>query len=274
MKATPNLELATTCINRARGILGGKIDLPAVHYDGDRTGIHLSDLTSCPASAYYQKILGKDVPPNSDTNILHFVKGRGLERFFAEEQEGIIVDDISCTADGFYPEHGYLEIKTTAEQMDFFDPLTAHPEWIERILGYCTAYNQTYWNLVVFFLVGNMPNRLWWNIKEFGKSTEPYVGIALKAWRLSFSEAEITENWDMILVRKLKLEACIKNNTPPSKEWIDNVVQEWQHKICRFKNTCIYLHKNDGNYEPLNCHWITQSENTIKSNKKRGEKNG
>ena len=179
MKATPNPKLAETCINRARAILNGQSDLPTVHYDGDRKGIHLSDLQGCPLRTYYGKIYGKDAPPNPDTAILHFVKGRGMERFFAEEQEGITVDDISCTADGKFDKWGFLEIKCTAEQMDFFDPLTAHPDWLERILGYAYAYNQTHWNLVVFFIVGNMPNKLWWNIREFGKSTEPYQGIAL-----------------------------------------------------------------------------------------------
>lgn len=241
MKATPNPKLVTVCINRARAILDGKIELPSVKYDGERLGIHLSDLTSCPAQAYYQKILGKDAPPNSDTNILHFVKGRGLERFFAEEQDGITVDGISCTADGFYQEYGYLEIKTTAEQMDFFDPLTAHPEWIERIKGYCHAYKQTHWNLVTFFIVGNMPNRLWWNVKEFGKSTEPYKGIDLRAWDLSFTKAEIINNWDTMLSRKYSLEKCLETETPPSKRWIDEQVQEWQHKICRFNGLCYYL---------------------------------
>jgi len=243
MKATLNPKLVKTCINRARAILNGQSDLPTVHYNGDRTGIHLSDLQGCPLLSYYQKQIGKDAPPNDDRAILYFTRGRAVERFLAEEQEGITVDDISCTADGFYLEHGYLEIKSTAEQMDFFDPLTAHPEWIERILGYCHAYKQTHWNLVVFFVVGNMPNRLWWNIKEFGKSTEPYVGIALKAWRLSFTEAEIVNNWDVMLTRKRRLEDCLETGVPPSREWIDEQTQEWQHKICSAKDICYYLNE-------------------------------
>ena len=240
MRATPSPGLVNICIGRVRGILDGKIELPAVKYEGERQGIHLSDLTACPAAAYYQKILGEDAPPNSDTNMLYFVKGKAAERFFAEEQEGRITDGISTTADGLYSDYGYLEFKATAEQMDFFQPLQSHPEWIERILGYCKTYGQEHWNLVVYFIVGNMPNRLFWNIKEFGKSTEPYVGIALRAWRLDFTKEEIDKNWEVMCHRKRGLEECLKTGIPPSRAWIDKQVAEWQHKICRFKNICYY----------------------------------
>ena len=249
MKATRAPKVAELCIETARQTLIGKRELPAVHYTRDRSGIHLSDLDGCPALPYYQKMLGaegnlEDVPPLSDHSVLNFMKGRAFERFFAEEQERVIVDDISCTADGFQEDYGYLEVKCTAEQMDFFDPMSAHTEWIERILGYCHAYQQQHWNLVVFFIVGNMPNRLWWNIRDYGKSKEKYKGIDLRAWRLDFTEAEIGDNWIEMKRRRDLLLDCLKNETPPSKRWIDEQTPEWKHKLCQMKDVC-YYHKEE-----------------------------
>ena len=244
MRATEDKKLVSLCIDRARKILSGKIELPEVRYNSDRSGIHLSDLDSCPAQAFYQKTLGEKVPELGDHSILNFTKGRAMERFFAEEQDRVIIDDISCTADGYAAGHGYLEFKTTAEQLDFWDPLAEHPDWIERMLGYCQAYRQTHWNLVVFFLFGNAPNRLWWNIKRYGKSKEKYVGIALKAWRLDFTEAEIGDNWIEMKRRRDLLLDCLKNETPPSKRWIDEQTPEWKHKLCQMKDVC-YYHKEE-----------------------------
>jgi len=244
MKATPSPEVATACIERARAILTGRLDLPAVHYSRDRKGIHLSDLQGCPAQPYYQKIIGDEVPELSNHSVLNFTKGRAFERFFAQEQDRVFIDDISCTADGFQPEHGYLEIKCTAEQMDFFDPITVHTDWIERIMGYCHAHNQKHWNLVVFFIVGNMPNRLWWNIKDFGKSKEKYKGIDLRAWRLDFTEAEIGDNWCEVKRRRDLLLECLEARTPPSIRWIEEQTPGWKHKLCQMKDIC-YYHKEE-----------------------------
>lgn len=250
MKATPNPKVAELCIDRARKILTGKLDLPAVHYDGDRSGIHLSDLQSCPAQPYYQKTLGKNVPELSNHSVLNFTKGRAFERFFAVEQDRVSIDDISCTADGFQPEYGFLEIKCTAEQMDFFDPLTAHPEWIERIMGYCHAYRQKHWNLVVFFIVGNMPNRLWWNVKDYGKSKEKYKGIDLRAWTLEFTETEIADNWIEVKRRRDLLLDCLEKGIAPSNRWIDEQTPEWKHKLCNMIPICAYMQEQRVNNVP------------------------
>ncbi len=256
MKATPNDSVTQVCILRARKILSGQIVLPEVHYTRARDSIHLSDLQDCPAYPYYQKILGENAPENDDKNILYFVRGRAIERFFAEEQPQVTCDGISCTADGFQEGNGYLEIKTTAEQMDFFDPIATHPEWTERIMGYCHAYMQTRWNLVVFFAFGNAPNKLWWNIKEFGKSKEKYVGIALKSWTLEFSDLEIEDNWIEVKRRRDMLQECLDKKIPPSDRWIEEQTPDWRHKICQMRTVCKYMetpknYKADGTTEDI-----------------------
>lgn len=246
MKAVLREDIAQAYINQARRVITGELALPRVQYKRDNSVMHLSDLQGCPLRTYYNKIYGEKAPPITDSSVLYFTRGRQVERaLMFEGEQSSEADGVHCTADDLHPDFDYGEIKSTAEQMDFFDPLTAHIEWIERILGYCYAFKQTEWNLIVLFMVGNMPNRLWWNIKEYGKSKEPYKGIALKAWRLSFSEGEIISNWDIMLGRKRKLEECLRIETPPSRDWIGDSIESWMCKTCQMKDMCYYLEEKN-----------------------------
>jgi hypothetical protein len=242
MQITKNDKLATFYIERARKLITGDLVLKSVQYNSERQGIHLSDLQGCPAIPYYSRIYKDNKPPIPDNSVLFFLRGRQIERAFHENEISTICEGISCTADD-QNEFGYTEIKSTAEQMDFFDPLKAHKEWIERILGYMYAFEQTTWHLLVFFIVGNMPNRLWWNIKDFGKSDKPYEGIALQAWTLEAPLLEIAENWALMQARKKTLEQCIETKTPPSDDYIEMMIEDWHHKTCQFKPVCEYYDK-------------------------------
>ena len=249
MKAIYREDIILHYMNRARKIITGKIVQPSVQYSGTRQGIHLSDLQGCPALPYYSRIYGEEAPPILDNSILYFLRGRQVEKAFHENEVSTTCEGISCTADDYNEQFGYTEIKSTAEQMDFFDPLTAHKEWIERTLGYMYAFKQKQWNLVIFFIVGNMPNKLWWNIKEFGKSTVKYQGVALKAWTLYAEGLEIADNWTTMLARKREIEKCIEGQIPPSDDYIEMMIEEWMHKTCQMQPVCEYYQNHIENKE-------------------------
>jgi hypothetical protein len=240
MKIIEAPEIAEAYINRIRDLVSGRREMKAITYPERGDNIHLSDLQLCPLPAYFKRTL--EEPPELDgLSCLRFLRGRVIERAIAQECPSVEVDGISCTIDDMY-DGVVVEIKSVAEGSEFFDPETSHPDWLERGKGYLyvTKTNRLY--LVVFFLVGNMPNYCRWSIIENGRVQTGYRGVELRAWELTFTDHEIRENWETMLERKLYLERAISLDEKYGLEYIKSVRPVWQCKVCIYQDYC-YIYR-------------------------------
>lgn len=249
MQCVLNQEVTEAYEQRIVDFLMGRRPMPEVLLSRDRPGIHLSDLENCPAPAYFSKVLGAGAPDLSASNAVKFFRGRCVERAIGIEQPRIFVDDISMTIDDDHPELGIAEIKSTAESSEWFDPPSSQPAWIERTKGYChgksVVENKDILsiNLVVYFLFGNVPSRLWWNIKKYGKAKEKYTSSCLKAWTLTYTEEELIENWEIKKKRRDMMNECLKAQVPPSEQWILSQRPDWMCNLCDWKGMCEVYHR-------------------------------
>lgn len=219
MNATPNPELRTHYIETLRGHLAERILDPTV--------VHASECELCPMKPFYNRTLD-EIPPLSDQSILFFTRGRLFERFISQERPPLELDGICGTVDGTTPDGELIEIKSTLQDMDKFNPASSQPHWIQRSKAYATIYGVNVINLVVFFLVGNM-----WTHK-----TEP---TGLKSWRLEFTPEELADNWDYILLQRDKLLRAIGAGELPDEAWVKGRRMGFECKSCQFSVMCPYF---------------------------------
>jgi hypothetical protein len=206
MKITQLPELAEYYMNQIRK-----------RVDKVRPGIHLSDMDLCPDKVFYRQTL-EDAPSLPDQSCLFFMSGLCIEDWLVPiKQEPVEKDGILCSVDDITP-YGVSEIKSTRKGLNNFDPKTSYPWWVFRCKGYCYALGITEINLVVFFWVGNRSE----------------IPIALRAWRLSFEQAELDEHWKEVLRRKAILDEALRSGEPPKETW----VQPWECNACEMTVVC------------------------------------
>jgi hypothetical protein len=229
-------DLAHIYLARLRAMVLGERVMHGVQYSERGDEFHLSEFQLCPLPALYRRTWLKQ-PELSDDAILRFFRGRIIERAIAKEAESVVVDGIHCTVDDIHPEHGLIEIKSTAKGSEFFDPPKEQQDWIERMMGYAHAYSVQTFGLVVFFLTGNMSDYLPWAIKKNGRVKTGYRGIEMKAWRFEFTAEELKANWDEMLRRKAVLEEAL-NGIPMTEDEINSRRPTWQCKVCQYAVAC------------------------------------
>jgi hypothetical protein len=211
VNATERKDIADFYGQRVIDLMEGKRAVPAVSYPARKPGEwHLSDIDGAVCLGVpLCRARYADIPKIGVKSALHFLKGRVVERAIADghEIEPKFVDGLWASGDDL-SHFGYAEIKATTADMDKFNPLTKYPWWLNRIMGYCRAYDVESWNLVVVFIVGN----LWTNKKN-------PTTIGIRAWELTFDRDEIMLNWGRMLGRKEMLEKWISEGTwPGAKE--------------------------------------------------------
>ena len=231
---------------KIQDMIVGKREMRAVKYTNKRVKIHLSDVTSlCMLQPYYHRVL--DNPPLPSFNSSwSFLRGRVVERSIALELAPVTVDGIIGTVDDIL-DGEIVEIKSTAQGSEFFNPGKEQPEWISRMKGYCYMYGKTQMYLFVVFIVGNLPNYMWWSVKKYGKRPKKYQGFATRAWKVSFDSKELEGFWAETIETKHLLEKAVSDKTP---EILFDIVKankpEWicKPELCQYYDKCEY--RNQG----------------------------
>ena len=234
MNATLNEKARLFYLDKLRGILDGTTGIPALlleSYATDPEVMHCSEGELCPARAYYRRTIAP-APPLSDRAILTFMRGRLFERILADELPSITKDGISGRVDGLW-EGNLIETKSTAMDMDKFNPLTSQPHWLQRSKAYCHLHDKQKLTLVVWFIVGNM-----W--------THRTVNTGLKCWDLEFTESEIRANWLHMQLQRSQLMACLEAGEAPNWSWIQSRLQvKYECGDCSFRDICTYPKKGE-----------------------------
>jgi len=257
MKMTERPEIAQDYIQHLRDIVEGRKSIPSVQYDQNhrKEHTHGGQLYKhlCPLPPFYKRA-GYDILPSSDDTIMKFGRGRGIERLIATEQESVCKDGIWITPDDKHPKWGWGEIKSTAQSSYQFNPEKECPYWISQIEGAAYAVDTLEYNLIVWFLVGNMPSYTTWAIKDYGYPKGKYKGTDMKAWTLEFTEEELHLAWGEKIGRKHALEKAIEtNNVDLLHPYVEpnlpfrirerksgQIKDYWQCKNCECTLQCYY----------------------------------
>jgi hypothetical protein len=228
MNASENPELRNHYLDQLRGWIEGRTTLPPTtltrHLDPNI--VHASETELCPMKPFYSRTLA-ETPPLSDKSVLMFAVGRLFERSISKELPTRELDGITGTVDGEW-EGDIVEIKSTRQDMDRFNPLTSQKHWIQRTQGYCKIYGTNKAHLCVLFLVGNF-----W--------THGGEGIGLKAWTLAFTPDEIAANWGYVLDQRNRLLAAISSGEVPDEEWVKSRRMGYECKECLYSVMCPYF---------------------------------
>lgn len=174
-----------------------------------RDGMHVSDLIYCLTRSYWNKV---DPLPATDTDLLRFSIGLGLERVFVQfeatrptelfEEDGIVLSP------DFILQGVHSELKTTR-----FSPGKWADTWLRQIAAYCYATDQILYNLLVLHII------------------QP----ALKAYRVLFTQEELEENWGEILARREILQGALDTQVPPLAFTYN---EPWECNGCKYKLRC------------------------------------
>lgn len=227
-QASTNSELVDYYRQRINDVLSGKVVIPETRYERtlDPNEIHASEIDGlCLIRGYYNRTLD-EIPPLSGDSPLHFLRGRAIERVLITKQSPIVVEGISMEIDDCVEPWGIIEIKSTASDAQKFEPITKYPHWINRGAMYCKGHGVEHFNLLVFFLVGDM-----W--------TKKTKSVDLRAWKIEFSHDEIRHLWGAAQARREILLEAISKGTPP------NILpQKWECKGCNFSIVCAHFNGN------------------------------
>ena len=230
-------EIRKLYLERIRDFVTGKREMPAVRYTDKRTQIHLSDVTSlCLLQPYYHRVT-LNPPKMSYESAMRFLRGRVIERAIATEALPMEKDGIVCTVDNLEP---FTEIKSTTEGSHEYKPEKEHPDWIKRMMGYCTVYEKKKMNLFVIFIAGNMINQLMYYWKK-SKEKPKYSSIDADAWAVKFTPEELKANWEWTIETKRLLEDHVEMGVSIPKEIIDITKPDWVCKLCEWAPMCDYI---------------------------------
>lgn len=227
--------------------LEGRTEVAPRRFGGRRTETHLSDLQLCPLKPYYVRTV-EELPRMSDDSVLRILRGRATEGIIASELDPVTVDGIIGTVDDIFPEDGGLvEIKTTNESVDLFDLSTSHPDWRQRMMGYCHMYKRLWSYLWVYFTSGNLLSYMYWASeqmkKKYGDNWRKkikYQSVASAGYKVIFTQDEISSNWREMLIRKQVLEDCVASKTPMPIELVREQRPSWQCNFCEFADGICY----------------------------------
>ena len=205
----------------------------------------ISDCTNlCLLKSYYSK---KFPVQREKKATLLFYRGRCIEGDLSTLKPQLkIINDIAGRADDDI-DLGIVEIKTTAKGSGFFDPIDkdhGYPEWIMRSKGYCSMYGKNEIGLLVFFLFGSQPDFLPWAIRRNKGKPEEYINVKLDGWKLSFTDTELKENWNVILHRRDLLKMTRDEDDPELMlEFVRKTRPQWMCSYCEYKKVCAFFKK-------------------------------
>ncbi len=240
--ATESPELVAYYRRRINDILSGKITIPETRYERHliHDEIHASEADgSCLHRAFYNRTLD-EIPPLSGNAPLLFLRGRGVERMLITKQPIVVKDGISMEIDDHIEPWGIIEIKSTAADSGYFEPVGKFPHWINRGGIYCVGHGTDCFYLVVYFLVGN----LWSSMKRGFRGEKKKVDF--RAWKIQFErpaqcfDLNFSDSLDSLSViwnnaqerRRILIEA-IDSGIPP-----DIDPESWECGSCNFSQVC------------------------------------
>ena len=186
---------------------------------------HMSELELCPCKPFYARTMD-ELPPLSRESRLQFMRGRGLEFFVGKELPVKEKDGISGTVDNAY-QGELVEFKSTAS--DLADDFTPYPWWLQRSKGYCSIHDTDTIHLVVWFLNGNARAK---------RNGAPIVRTDLRAWTLTFTPDELTENWEYLKNERARMFAGIAAGEVPDEAWVKERRKSFECPGCRFSRVC------------------------------------
>ena len=171
-----------------------------------RRGFHVTDLIGCLRKAWFSmKGVAEEV--NERVKLLT-VSGKALHgllesfavlREIEREKDGVI-GRIDAVGDRI------VELKTTRSTK-----AEIKERWVKQLMAYCYMAGEREADLLVFYI-----NR--------GE---------LRAWRLSFTEEELRENWEYIVKRKERLKEALEKNLFPF-----DLREKWECEACGYKKYC------------------------------------
>ncbi len=229
--ATESPELVAYYRQRINDILSGKITIPETRYERHliHDEIHASEVDgSCLHRAFYNRTLD-EIPPLSGNAPLLFLRGRGVERMLITKQPIVIKEGISMEIDDYVDSWGFIEIKSTAADSGYFEPVSKFPHWINRGGIYCVGHDVDCFYLVVYFLVGN----LWSSMKRGFQGEKKKVDF--RAWKIQFERNDLDLIWYNAQARRTLLIEAIDSGIPP-----DIAPESWECQSCNLSPVCQY----------------------------------
>jgi len=193
----------------------------------------VTKLVGCPRRTYYRMKGAYEIA--SDSRTLIFARGRGLhnelERAFTNREIRKMVDGIRGDIDA--ADENIIEIYSTNMSSSRVEDINKVPEVfgnkVKQLMAYCYICAKSSGDLLVYFMSG-----------DYTRFTEiagklVYTGIRpeLMCWTLEFTESEIKENWERMLVNKAEIEHALKTGIPPLI-----VGEEWECGFCGFNHIC------------------------------------
>lgn len=246
MKITKAPKIKEYYDKKIEEVFQGKRSLPAITYGHKRTEWHLSDLTSlCLMQPFLHRTL-KNPPYNPASSCWKFLIGRMLENAIASELEPVKKDGIIGTVDDKIG-NDLIEIKATREGTKNFNPFVAHPDWLDRIMGYCNMYNRKSMCLFVIHYCGNLMDYTPWRCKELSSKEEmvgqwfktKYENVTTDSWRVTFDSKELEAFWSEVVELRDIMDNCVKTGNPPP----DGLIEKKPEWLCGTESSsyqCMY----------------------------------
>jgi len=183
-----------------------------------RTGIHVSDLANpCLRKIYY---IRKNLVKPTNEDLLRWLIGKGYHQLLEGpiQEIELQIDGITGTIDCLERDGEMLPVEFKSVRASSNKEISEYVWWLEQFQSYLKLFGSNTGLLYVLHLMGN------WK-----PPTEPH----LRAYKLWFTDKEISDNWHEMLRRKELLLEALRNNNPP-----DRTKFEWACKACSAKEIC------------------------------------
>jgi len=183
----------------------------------ERGEVHLAELIYCLRKAYLRR---SHPAPTPDPTALLWTSGQfyhdnlGFDTTDLEVRLDGIVGHVDAVLDG-----KPVEIKSTRQREG--RDVKENEAWFRQLMGYCRMMGVREGILLVIYTMGD-----WKELKP-----------SLKAYRVSFEEGELSENWQRVLEAKGQLESALKSQSPPPPR----PSFSYECRSCEVKNICFEI---------------------------------
>lgn len=171
---------------------------------------HASDIFSCARQSIHTKRHGKTYDRRA---YVRFMFGFAIEAYLFHDEAGshrIEYDGVLLTPDGVASNEDILEMKTTGEWINKFDP-ASKPHWIERTQAYCAVRGVSRAHVAVVFL----------HQRDY------------KAWTMEFTDEELAESKRTISERRVMFDKHRAAGTLPG---VETRRHKWECSYCPFRD--------------------------------------